>query len=67
MNDFQPPDWEDQLTNAYAEGRKDEREEFRTMLINEAQGARRQAKENAGNPRYDYYADAVEMILGNLE
>jgi hypothetical protein len=55
------------LEEAYAEGRSDEREEVRKMLREEAAGAKRQARENGGNPRYDYYADAIEMILGNLD
>jgi uncharacterized protein (DUF2267 family) len=55
------------LEEAYAEGRSDEREDVRMMLREELACAKRQARENGGNPRYDYYADAIEMILGNLD
>lgn len=54
------------LQKAYAEGRKDEKEDILEYIANELQFARGMAKGNGGNPRYDYYVDAFEMLLNDL-
>jgi hypothetical protein len=51
------------LMDAYAEGRKDEREEVIRQLGEEINYAKGMARGNGGNPRYDYYVDALEMFL----
>lgn len=55
------------LDEAYAAGRKDEREHVVQMLKEELTQARDMARGNGGNPRYDYYADCIEMLLSNFE
>ena len=55
--------WQGELTAAYANGRKDEREEVIRQLAKEVSYAKDMARGNGGNPRYDYYVDAFEMFL----
>lgn len=55
------------LQEGYAEGRKDADEETVAMLRDELTHAVAMARGNAGNPRYDYYADCIRMLLSNFE
>lgn len=52
---------------AYEAGRDEARAEIIKMLNDELDNAKAMAKGNGGNPRYDYFADCIEMLIGNLE
>jgi len=57
--------WERQLINAYAEGRKDEREELGAMLAEEATSLRREGN-GCNDGRYDWMAAGVEAVADTL-
>jgi hypothetical protein len=64
---WQPMFTSDQMREHAAAATLAERERTRQMLHAEFANARDMAAGNGGNPRYDYYADCIAMLLGNLE
>lgn len=59
------PDLDQQLTAAYAEGRKDERAEVIELLKAEAASTRREG-EGCRDARYDHMADGIEAAVDAL-
>ena len=58
--------WGSQLTHAYAEGRKDEREEIAKLFREEA-AAIRKTGQGCHDARYDWMAAGVEAAMDALQ